>query len=273
MKLRRRLFVLAVTAVGAIISFAADIVTLTGYADEAAKRQDWNAAEAYLREALKAEPADLQKIMLLNNIAMYQYYRGEDSLALQTMDLAISIAPNATQLFANRAKMLKSMGKDDTAIKEYTRVIQMDSTNYVAYFDRGYLYLQNRDTAKAFADLEMCKKLRPTDPNTYMILAVAYTKVEEFDKSIENYNYLIDKIKKPEYYNGRAMARLAKGDLAEAAEDIALGLEMDPQEGELYYCRAYLHLLRYENDAARADAQLAIRYGVPEERIQDLFGE
>lgn len=273
MKLRRLLFVLAIAAIGAMVSYASDYLTLIGNADEAVKRQDWNAAEAYLREAMKTEPTNLQNVMLLNNIAMYQYYRGEDSLALQTMDEAVKIAPNATQILANRAQMLKNMRKDNAAIHDYTRLIQMDSTNYVAYFDRAYLYLQQKDTALALADLDMCKKLRPTDPNTYMIMAVALTKLERYDEAIDNYNHLIDMIQKPEYYNGRAMCRLVKGDLAEAADDIARGLEMDPEDGELYYCRAYLHLLRYENDAARADGNLAIRYGVSAERIEDLFSE
>ena len=98
-----------------------------------------------------------------------------------------------------------------------------------------------------------------------------YSNLGHHAEAISYYNRLIDKVQKPEFYTGRAMSRLIKGDLLEAADDIARGLELAPEDGELYFCRAYLHLLQYRKDEAEADAKQAVRFGVSQQRIDELF--
>lgn len=61
------------------------------------------------------------------------------------------------------------------------------------------------------------------------------------------------------------------GSLAEAADDIARGLQIDPAYGELYLYRALLNRLRYRPADARADAQRAISLGIPRRRAEPLL--
>lgn len=242
-------------------------------ADKAAAKQDWDAAEGFLKEAMTSDPSNPQNVMLLSNVGMFQFYRGEDSLALHTLSEARAIAPASVVILQNRAKVLTAMGRTADALADYNKVVEMDSVNYNAYFNRGYLRHASGDSIGARADFAMLQQLRPDDPNTLLVLAVTYSNSNQFDEAISYYNALIKKVEKAEYYAGRAMARLAKGDLAEASDDIGRGLELNPEDGELFFLRAYLHLMQYRREDAKSDAALARKYGVEQQRIADLFAE
>lgn len=265
---------LAIAVALSAMALAADEQEYLRYveeADKAVQKQEWNRAEELLRAAMQLEPSNPQNVMLLSNVGMFQYYRGEDSLALHTLSEARAIAPASTVVLVNRAKVLTGMGRTDDAIRDYDRVIEMDSANYRAYFERAYLRMNRNDSVGAAADLKMLVKLRPDDPNTLLILAVSSSNAGRYEEAVSYYNRLIAKEKRAEYFGGRAMARLAKGDLAEASDDIGQGLDLDPEDGELYFCRAYMHLLQYDEAAAKADAALAAKFGVDPRRIADLF--
>lgn len=67
------------------------------------------------------------------------------------------------------------------------------------------------------------------------------------------------------------MCHLALENLTEASEDIAAGLKLDPENGELYFCRAYLNRLRYRDADAKADAKKAEQLGIDPARTALLF--
>ena len=270
----KKLFISIATLIAASLLVMADnYLKYIELADEAVAKQDWLRAEELLCEAMRSQPSNPQNVMLLSNVGMFQFYRGEDSLALHTLSEARAIAPASTVILKNRAKVLSHMGRSDDAMKDYDKIIAMDSINSDAYFNRGYLRYIKGDSAGARADYDMLLRLKPDDPQSLLVMAVMYSNRGDYDESISFYNRLLKKVEKAEYYTGRAMCRLAKGDLAEASDDIGRGLELNPEDGELYYCRAYLHRLQYSDDAAKADAALAMRYGVSKERIQELFNE
>jgi tetratricopeptide (TPR) repeat protein len=60
----------------------------------------------------------------------------------------------------------------------------------------------------------------------------------------------------------RADCYLMMRRLNEASEDIANALQVAPDDGYLYLLRARLNRMRYENEAAKRDVQLAIDHGI-----------
>lgn len=276
-----------------LMAFAAIIITLVAVADErlyvelldradrAVARQDWTEAEKYLREAMQTEPSNPANVTLLSNCGMFQFYRGEDSLALHTLSEARAIAPTSPVILRNRAKVLRHMGRIADALKDYDLLVKIDSTNYDTYFDRGSMLLLSGDTVAAASDFAVMERLRPDDPNTLMSLGVLYANTGRLDDALTYYNRLIKTTDSPDtkvpaekrakYYTARAMVRLVKEDMTDASADIARGLELDPESGELYFCRANLKLLQYQDADAKADAEKARSLGVPQERIDELF--
>ena len=113
--MKKMLLAAAAVIMSGLLLVASDYIKYIELADEAVKKQDWNRAEALLREAMQSEPSNPQNVMLLSNVGMFQFYRGEDSLALHTLSEARAIAPASTVILNNRAKVLLHMGREEDA--------------------------------------------------------------------------------------------------------------------------------------------------------------
>lgn len=239
-------------------------------ADEAIASMKWDEAEQALKEALRAEPFNPTNVILYSNLGMVQYYNGEDSLALDNLTTAHRLVPGSTTVLQNRAKVLTSMQKIPEAIKDYATVMALDSTLVEPLFYHAMLTFNSDSIDTAKKDIELLKTRFPDSKYTTMAEGnfLAYT--GQFKEAIPLLTKIIDKSPTAGDYSTRAMCYLMTEQLAEAAEDIARGLELDPTDGELYLYRAILNKLRFRPEDAHTDAQNAIRFGVDSRRIAKL---
>ncbi|MDE5808891.1 MAG: hypothetical protein K2H59_01255 [Muribaculaceae bacterium] len=82
---------------------------------------------------------------------------------------------------------------------------------------------------------------------------------------------MISKEKSSDYLASRALCHLMTGNLGEAAEDIADGLELAPDDGMLYLYRAMLNKQRYQTKQAKLDGQRAIELGVNPKTVESFL--
>lgn len=240
-------------------------------AEEAIGKRNWPLAIAYLQEAMHGDPGNPQNIMLMSNMGMLQFYNGEDSLALRTLTEVRAMAPASVVILSNRAQVLTGMNRLDDALNDYNRIIGMDSTYADAWRERGSIMLRQGKLAEAENDVDRYRKLRPSDDQGKLMQAVIYAATGRPDEAIPLYGELIEKKAESVYLCARASCYLQKSDLLAAAEDIARGLELDPDDGELYYCRAWLNRLRFRDEDATADARRAVERGVNPLRVKALL--
>lgn len=243
---------------------------LVEWADEAVGQANWERAIACLQEAMRTEPANPHNVLLLSNVGMIHFYAGEDSLALRTLSEARAMAPGSPVILANRAKVLLSMGRPDDAVRDYDKILEMDSTYADAYSGRAAVELGRNRYAEAERDIARYRELRPADSHGTLLQAVLYANTSRQEEAAVLYTELLKTYKDPVYYAARAMCRLVTGDLTGAADDIALGLEQAPEDGELYFCRAYLNHLRFRDSDRDADAAIALRFGIDKARVSAL---
>ena len=246
-----------------------EYMQLVQWAEEAVAKSDWERAIACLQEAMRTEPANPQNVMLMSNTGMIQHYAGNDSLALHTLTEARAIAPSSVVILKNRATVLTSLGRPDDAMRDYM-IIQMDSTYADAYQDRAVLLMNLDRYTEAETDIERYRSLRPKDPHGTLMLAVIYSNTERTAEAIPLYTELLKSKEEAVYYSARAMCRMVSGDLFSAADDIARGLELAPDDAELYFCRAYLNHLRFRDSDRDSDAAKAAALGIDPARIKAL---
>lgn len=242
-------------------------------ADAAVAAKDWQRAEDAYRNAMDAMPDNPNNLLLLSNIGMMQHYAGDNGKALVTLSDAHFIGPKSTTILNNRATVYRALRKYPEAIADYDKVLEIDSVNSTALFNRGYTRTLTGDTAGAEADLVKYERVTGDTINTATALAVLYSNTDRPAEAIPYYTTLIKARPTASAYAARAMCHLALEHLPEASEDIAAGLALDPDNGELYYCRAYLNVLRFDKDAAKADAARAAELGVEQERLDILFAD
>jgi tetratricopeptide (TPR) repeat protein len=78
------------------------------------------------------------------------------------------------------------------AIANYTKTIELDSTDRAAYNNRGRAFEQLNRLDEAFADFTKVIEIDPTDRNGYHNRGVIYYKKREYQKAVEDYTRAID---------------------------------------------------------------------------------
>lgn len=250
-----------------------DYMKYVQWGDDAIAKGKWSEAIGYLEEAMRTEPSNPLNVMLLSNVGMLHHYAGEDSLALHTLSEARAMAPSSVVILNNRARVLTAMGRNDDAMRDYGLIIEMDSTYADAWYDRAALQMRMAHLELAEADARHFVALRPNDLQGKLLMAVIYSNTHRPAEAIPLYTDLIRAKPEAVYYSARAMCHLQQDELAEASADIASGLELAPDDPELYYCRAFLNILRYREEDARTDAAHAVSLGLDPVRAAALFGE
>ena len=240
--------------------------------DSAVKAEDYSAALDFINEALRLEPANPSNILLLSNAGMLQYYLGEDSLALETLNTAHAIAPVSVTILSNRAKVLNAMGETARALADYITITRLDSTWVDAWRQKALLQLGGGDIRGAEKSVAKVLELEPETTESWLTAGIFYSSTGKPAEAIPFFSKLLKKEKLPEYYSARAMCRILVDDLGGASEDIADGLELNRYDSELLLARALLNKRRFREKDAEADAVKAIEAGADPKRVKLLMG-
>lgn len=240
-------------------------------ADVAIAAGKWADAERWLIEAMDMYPGNQANVMLMSNLGIVRFNMGLDSLAIATLDDAVSMAPRSVTVLENRARVLQGVGRVDDAFADYARALEVDSTAVTPLFYHGIMSLSRGDTVVASADLRRLERLAPETFEANLGMAMMLFQTGRSAEAIPYFNRVIDIDPQADYYGARALCRLQADQLAEAADDIAKGLEMKPDDGEFYLYRAILNKMRFRPDDARRDARRAIELGVPRQRVDSFM--
>ena len=147
-----------------------------GKADSAIAVHDYSGAISFLQNALREEPANPNNLLLFSNMGMLNYYLGNDSLALESLNIAHDLAPRSVTVLLNRAKVNMGTGRYSDALRDYTEVTDIDSTLVDAWIQKAMIQLKGGDVRGAEAALDRAKALEPEARETVTALAILYSK-------------------------------------------------------------------------------------------------
>lgn len=246
---------------------------LVGDADKAISQGKWDEAESLLTEAIESQPLNPSNILLLSNLGIVRYNLGKDSLAIATLDEAHRRAPVSVTVLSNRAQVFTAMGRDKEAYADYSRIIELDSTLVEPLYMHAIMSLRQEKFDTSLEDCRKLEKLSPETQETQIAYASYYSATEQWENALPYYTAILEKTPSTEMYGARAVCYLMLQRLNEASADITSGLELNPDDGELYLYRAYLNKMRYMNDDARADLTKAIKLGIDRRRAMQLLSE
>lgn len=235
-----------------------DYVKYMGKADTAIIAGDWEVAEQNLLNAIASDPNNPTRVMILSNLGLVQYNLGRDSLALRSLNEAHAMAPKSTKVLGNRAEVLMAMGRDDDAYADYTTILSLDSTLVEARYMHSLLALRLERFDDALSD---CRKLEASSPDSYdthLAYGSYYTATSQWNLALPHYSAIIASEPSAPIYCARAVCYLMLDRLNEASSDITSGLELEPDNSELYFYRAHLNKKRFMTDDARSDMKRAL---------------
>ena len=238
-----------------------EYMKLIASADSAINQENYTIAINLFRDAMRLLPGNPNNILLLSNVGMLHYYLGNDSIALETLNMAHDMAPSSVTVLMNRARVNNGTGRYSEALKDYTLVAEMDTTLAEPLIQKGLLQLRGGDVRGAEASLAKAAEIDDKSNEILVSYALLYSKTARPKEAIPYLNKLIKKDPQSEYYVERAMCRIRIDDLAGASDDIGRGLELDPDNADLYLARALLNKRWFREQDSKADAAKAIALG------------
>jgi len=146
-----------------------------------------------------------------------------------------------------RAENAEARGDEETAIAEYTRLIELDNTDADAYYQRGRIYYDDEDWENAIADFNMAIEYdHPQTDLVYFYRGFANSEFGNYDQAISDYTRSISLDTDCENecwidYNNRGVTYERSGDLDAALADYDTAVDLNPNYALAYSNRGYLH--------------------------------
>ncbi len=271
--MRRLLFIISVFVCMTAFAVQSAYYDKVDEADKACRESRWEDAVRSLREAMLLEPDNAGNIMLMSNLGMVQFRMGDDSAAIATLTEAHRMAPSSVTILSNRAYVLMETGYYGEAYEDYELILELDSTDVTSRLRHGIIALRTRDIATATRDFMYIDTYYPETSEALIGMATLHCALGEYEEALPYYNKLLLQTRDVEYLTGRALCNLMTGNLQEASDDIAEGLSISPDDGELYLYRAALNKMRFLPKDADADARKAVSLGIDPARVRQFLVE
>ncbi|MDX1956929.1 MAG: tetratricopeptide repeat protein [Leptospiraceae bacterium] len=147
-----------------------------------------------------------------------------------------------------KAKQFSFNREYQESIREYSRAIELDSTNPEHWNDRGNAYFSEKEYDKAIHDYSQAIELNPEDSRYWANCADAYYNRREYENAIQNYSEAIKLSPKvASYWNNRGEIYFTKNEFKKAIEDFTEAITLNPTPARFWYNRgtAYSGIREY----------------------------
>lgn len=159
-------------------------------------------------------------------------------------------------------------------ILEYTYSIEANPKNINAYYNRASRYLELGDAESAFKDFTETIRIDSEYAPGYAGRGNVYLKLGDVDSAFKEFTTAVQK--DPEYapgYVGRGDVYQHKRDREAALREYSKAIELDPKYALAYFSRGNLYCYRFGNqEAATQDFQLAAKL-FQEQEQQNRYNE
>jgi len=150
---------------------------------------------------------------------MAQMSPGKYGDAIPFFNRAISIYPDYAEAYLYRGIGEHLLQQVESASIDLDKAAELNPALVRAYDERGRIYEEKGDTAKAIAQFSKSIETKPST-DAYYARALAYEKLGDHQKALADFdNAIVEMRDSPYAYRARAMAKDALGDAEGARQD------------------------------------------------------
>ncbi|MGE0269209.1 MAG: tetratricopeptide repeat protein [Candidatus Omnitrophota bacterium] len=214
-------------------------------------RRDYRQALSYLNKSIQLKP---QNYDAFNYRGLLLYQQGLLSMAVDDFTRAVEIDSTRTAALVNRGNVYRKIGQYALALSDINQAIEKSPEDFRHYINRGNVYAKMELYGQALADFQKVIKLQPHYLEVYKNIGNVYEFQGRYDLALAEYNKFLEYSPDDvdgQILKGTLLARQNKNQEAVLAYDQALRL--DPQRGDVYYKRSFLHYIRQEYSQAYDD--------------------
>jgi tetratricopeptide (TPR) repeat protein len=173
------------------------------YVNKALKIDEHSARAYYIKGTIYRESGDTARAISSLETAVEQdntyadafydiglmYAARKNPLAFEYYDNVLRLDPNNLNAGYARAKLMQDIGRTDEAIKEYERLIKLNSNCDNCYYNIGAIYLEvKKDPKKALENFTKAIEINPSYVEAYFARGYTYTKLKDKENAKADYN-------------------------------------------------------------------------------------
>lgn len=202
--------------------------------------------------------------------------QGEIELALDDLNAVIELDLQADYVtYYDRGVAYMLANQFDSAIKDFSKSIELQGDFWGAYVGRGLVYSSMGQHDLAIIDLDRAIALAPEySAFLYINRGVAHSTNGQYHRSIEDYNLALEFVPNDSSaLLNRGNAYSALNQYEQAVEDYSQIIEQDPESGIAYRHRGYTYSSLEQFQLAIEDYSQAIAFGNGYYDVYYLRGE
>lgn len=229
----------------------------------------WNNGETLWTHVLKYED---DSTLAWGNRAHYYRSHGQFEKSLADYKKSLSLKEKG-ETYNSLGKLFFDNGKDEEALKHYSRGIEISPKLAELYVNRGAAYGKAGKYELALADLDKGIQLDPKAQNGYLNRSLTYFFKGDYEKAALDHTKLIEMNPGDgNWYFERGMCYNNLGRWQDALNDLDRAIEMIPKQGGFHFQRARAYMGLGNKAAAKNEAQVAESLGIqiPAEFSQQL---
>jgi len=187
--------------------------------------------------------------------------QGRNVEALELIDGALKINPNAADATLNYGNVLKALGRHEEALANYDKALAIKPDYVQALSNRGSILFYLKRLDEALASFDEALAIKPDHVEALSSRGVALSNLQRFDEALASYDKAL--AIKPDYVEalsnrGNTLCEMKRFDEALESLDQALAIKQDFVEALYNHGNALRDLKRFDNALASYDKALAI---------------
>ena len=224
-------------------------------------RGDYAGAATHAATAVDIAPNDP---VLLFHAATLLLYAGRTPEARTAIDRALRIHPGHVSLLNLRGNLLTRVGDPAGARAAFEEALARDPRSSSLLCNLGFLLHRTGKNEEAVEAYGRAAEADPADPDGYEGRAVALLALGRAEEAEKDFDRVIRARPTSDAYANRGAARSRGGRLAEAMEDYAKALELDPRNAGAHFNVGVLR----QREGKTAEAAAAYRRAIDLGRVQ-----
>ncbi len=208
----------------------------------------------------KAIKYDAQLPDAFANRGFSQYELKQDKEAVASFNEAVKLNSKNNEVYIKLTELLQKEKRCLEAVVVIDKGLALNDAQPMLHYYKAQCLFDDEKFALALAEVTKSIEQKKVDATTVTMRAVCYEKLNQPEKALDDYNYMITtlKINTAEVFMKRGIALKAKKDYANANKDFTKAIAKDFANAKLYELRAHTWLLQNKKPQALVDYNKAI---------------
>jgi protein O-mannosyl-transferase len=179
--------------------------------------------------------------------------------AMKDFNKAIELKPGYADAYTNRGNLFRSENRNDEAIKDFNKAIELIPDYAEPYNNRGTVFLNEKRYGEAIKDFNKAIELNPKNAESYYNRGIVFVYEKRTDEAVNDFNRAIKL--KPDFagaFANRGTVFMNEKRNDEAIEDFNKAVELKPDFAEVYNNRGIVFIREKKNREAVNDFNRAI---------------